>query len=110
MLAHGTDREALTPVAAPRRITRRKTPTPPKMKAPASCLGRTVARTPPTAKLAPPAPVKGAAALLAWEQRRMRCEVRATANRLANFDDANLRRSARAAVAAGARANAPWRS
>ena len=30
-------------------------------------------------------------------------EVRATANRLANFDDANLRRSARAAVAAGAR-------
>ena len=34
----------------------------------------------------------------------MRREVRATANRLANFDDANLRRSARAAVAAGARA------
>ena len=34
---------------------------------------------------------------------RMRREVRATANRLANFDDANLRRSARAAVAAGAR-------
>jgi DNA-binding protein WhiA len=30
-------------------------------------------------------------------------EVRATANRLANFDDANLRRSAQAAVAAGAR-------
>ena len=30
-------------------------------------------------------------------------EVRATANRLANFDDANLRRSARAAVAASAR-------
>jgi DNA-binding protein WhiA len=29
--------------------------------------------------------------------------VRGTANRLANFDDANLRRSARAAVAAGAR-------
>ena len=29
--------------------------------------------------------------------------MRATANRLANFDDANLRRSARAAVAAGAR-------
>ncbi|WP_332668040.1 DNA-binding protein WhiA [Aeromicrobium sp.] len=42
--------------------------------------------------------------LLAWEERRMRREVRATANRLANFDDANLRRSARAAVAAGARA------
>ncbi|MDO9377359.1 MAG: DNA-binding protein WhiA [Nocardioidaceae bacterium] len=41
--------------------------------------------------------------LLAWEERRMRREVRATANRLANFDDANLRRSARAAVAAGAR-------
>ena len=35
----------------------------------------------------------------------MRREVRATANRLANFDDANLRRSARAAVAAGARVN-----
>ena len=33
----------------------------------------------------------------------MRREVRGTANRLANFDDANLRRSARAAVAAGAR-------
>ncbi|MBA2639694.1 MAG: DNA-binding protein WhiA [Nocardioidaceae bacterium] len=41
--------------------------------------------------------------LLAWEERRMRREVRATATRLANFDDANLRRSARAAVAAGAR-------
>ncbi|WP_068425393.1 DNA-binding protein WhiA [Piscicoccus intestinalis] len=42
-------------------------------------------------------------AVLAWEERRVRREVRATANRLANFDDANLRRSARAAVAAGAR-------
>ncbi|WP_229054150.1 DNA-binding protein WhiA [Aeromicrobium sp. Leaf350] len=42
--------------------------------------------------------------LLSWEERRLRREVRATANRLANFDDANLRRSARAAVAAGARA------
>ncbi|WP_312718057.1 DNA-binding protein WhiA [Mobilicoccus sp.] len=42
-------------------------------------------------------------AVLAWEERRVRKEVRATANRLANFDDANLRRSARAAVAAGAR-------
>ena len=42
-------------------------------------------------------------AKLAWEERRMRREVRATANRLANFDDANLRRSARAAVEAGAR-------
>ena len=31
--------------------------------------------------------------VLAWEERRMRREVRATANRLANFDDANLRRS-----------------
>ena len=41
--------------------------------------------------------------VIAWEERRMRREVRATANRLANFDDANLRRSARAAVAAGAR-------
>ena len=43
--------------------------------------------------------------------------MRATANRLANFDDANLRRSARAAVAASARVtraleilgeDAPW--
>ena len=41
--------------------------------------------------------------LLAWEERRMRREIKASANRLANFDDANLRRSARAAVAAGAR-------
>ena len=41
--------------------------------------------------------------MLAWEERRIRREVRASANRLANFDDANLRRSARAAVAAGAR-------
>src|SRR6202046_5219152 len=41
--------------------------------------------------------------VMAWEERRMRREVRATANRLAHFDDANLRRSARAAVAAGAR-------
>ena len=40
---------------------------------------------------------------ITWEERRMRREVRATANRLANFDDANLRRSARAAVAAAAR-------
>ncbi|MGH3744498.1 MAG: DNA-binding protein WhiA, partial [Mycobacteriales bacterium] len=43
---------------------------------------------------------------LAWEDRRLRREVRASANRLANFDDANLRRSARAAVASGARVNA----
>jgi DNA-binding protein WhiA len=41
--------------------------------------------------------------VMAFQERRMRREVRATANRLANFDDANLRRSARAAVAAGAR-------
>lgn len=41
--------------------------------------------------------------VLVWEERRTRKEVRATANRLANFDDANLRRSAQAAVAAGAR-------
>ncbi|MCL2315471.1 MAG: DNA-binding protein WhiA [Actinomycetia bacterium] len=41
--------------------------------------------------------------VLVWEDRRMRREVRASANRLANFDDANLRRSVRAAVAAGAR-------
>jgi DNA-binding protein WhiA len=41
--------------------------------------------------------------VLAWEERRIRRAVRGTANRLANFDDANLRRSARAAVAAGAR-------
>ncbi|SPF69365.1 WhiA LAGLIDADG-like domain [Propionibacterium ruminifibrarum] len=41
--------------------------------------------------------------VLAWEERRMRREVRASANRLANFDDANLRRSARAAVTASAR-------
>jgi cell division protein WhiA len=45
----------------------------------------------------------GHESVLAWEERRMRREVRATANRLANFDDANLRRSARAAVAAGSR-------
>lgn len=43
--------------------------------------------------------------VLSWEERRVRREVRATANRLANFDDANLRRSARAAVAAAARVN-----
>ncbi|NCD18663.1 MAG: DNA-binding protein WhiA [Actinobacteria bacterium] len=41
--------------------------------------------------------------VLVWEERRLRREVRGNANRLANFDDANLRRSARAAVAAGAR-------
>ncbi|GAB3300425.1 DNA-binding protein WhiA [Epidermidibacterium keratini] len=41
--------------------------------------------------------------VLVWEERRMRREIRSSANRLANFDDANLRRSARAAVAASAR-------
>lgn len=40
---------------------------------------------------------------LEWEDKRTRREVRTPANRLANFDDANLRRSARAAVAAAAR-------
>lgn len=38
-----------------------------------------------------------------WQERREKREARGSANRLANFDDANLRRSARAAVAAGAR-------
>jgi len=39
----------------------------------------------------------------AWGAMRQRREVRATANRLVNYDDANLRRSAQAAVAACAR-------
>ena len=38
-----------------------------------------------------------------WEEMRQRREVRAGVNRLVNFDDANLRRSAQAAVAACAR-------
>lgn len=38
---------------------------------------------------------------LEWDDKRRRREVRTTANRLANFDDANLRRSARAAVEIG---------
>ncbi|MEN9608241.1 MAG: hypothetical protein RLZZ06_172 [Actinomycetota bacterium] len=38
-----------------------------------------------------------------WDSLRAKREVRSTASRLANFDDANLRRSAQAAVAAGAR-------
>lgn len=42
-------------------------------------------------------------ALEEWEDLRQRREVRANANRLVNFDDANLRRSAQAAVAACAR-------
>ena len=41
--------------------------------------------------------------VIEWEEKRTRREVRGTANRLANFDDANLRRSAQAAVAAGVR-------
>ncbi|PPF61250.1 DNA-binding protein WhiA [Clavibacter californiensis] len=41
--------------------------------------------------------------VVSWEEMRQRREVRATANRLVNFDDANLRRSAQAAVAACAR-------
>ncbi|MEN9604032.1 MAG: hypothetical protein RL545_721, partial [Actinomycetota bacterium] len=36
-----------------------------------------------------------------WDSLRAKREVRSTASRLANFDDANLRRSAQAAVAAG---------
>lgn len=43
------------------------------------------------------------ATVVSWEELRQRREVRATANRLVNFDDANLRRSAQAAVAACAR-------
>ena len=38
-----------------------------------------------------------------WQARRKRRVARGRANRLANFDDANLRRSARAAVVASAR-------
>lgn len=38
-----------------------------------------------------------------WHERRERRELRGSVNRLANFDDANLRRSARAAVVAAAR-------
>lgn len=44
-----------------------------------------------------------------WEQKRSKREVRTPANRLANFDDANLRRSARAAVAAAARVDLAMR-
>ncbi|AKK08859.1 DNA-binding protein WhiA [Corynebacterium testudinoris] len=42
---------------------------------------------------------------LQWEEKRQRRESRTQGNRLANFDDANLRRSARAAVTAAARVN-----
>jgi DNA-binding protein WhiA len=45
----------------------------------------------------------GARTAQAWEEMRQRREVRAGVNRLVNFDDANLRRSAQAAVAACAR-------
>lgn len=38
-----------------------------------------------------------------WQQRQTTKEVRSSSHRLANFDDANLRRSAQAAVAASAR-------
>ncbi|MDR3359577.1 MAG: DNA-binding protein WhiA [Bifidobacteriaceae bacterium] len=41
--------------------------------------------------------------VMAWEERRLRRQVTGAAHRLANFDDANVRRSARAAVAAAAR-------
>lgn len=48
--------------------------------------------------------IMGAGATVeAWTKMRQRREVRANANRLVNFDDANLRRSAQAAVAACAR-------
>ncbi|MEX3515956.1 DNA-binding protein WhiA [Corynebacterium camporealensis] len=40
---------------------------------------------------------------LSWEKKRVKREARATEKRLDNFDDANLRRSARAAVTAAAR-------
>ncbi|MDO4664661.1 MAG: DNA-binding protein WhiA [Actinomycetaceae bacterium] len=43
------------------------------------------------------------ATLAAWQRKRETREMRGSVNRLANFDDANLRRSARAAVAAAAR-------
>ena len=42
-------------------------------------------------------------AAASWDEMRQRREVRAGVNRLVNFDDANLRRSAQAAVAACAR-------
>jgi DNA-binding protein WhiA len=45
----------------------------------------------------------GIKSVASWNELRQRREVRATANRLVNFDDANLRRSAQAAVAACAR-------
>lgn len=40
---------------------------------------------------------------LEWEDKSMSRRVRTSSNRLANFDDANLRRSARAAITAAAR-------
>lgn len=41
--------------------------------------------------------------LKVWDERRKKREIRGAVNRLSNFDDANLRRSTRAAVAASAR-------
>src|SRR5262245_26443118 len=43
------------------------------------------------------------ASVLSWEERRVRHQVRATAQRLANFDEANLPRAARAGAPAAAR-------
>ena len=40
---------------------------------------------------------------LSWEKKRVKREAHDTSRRLDNFDDANLRRSARAAVTAAAR-------
>ena len=48
--------------------------------------------------------------VLAWEERRMRREVRATANRLANFDDANLRRTPGPRSQPGPGSSGRWRS
>lgn len=45
-----------------------------------------------------------------WEELRQRREVRATANRLVNFDDANLRRSAQPPWPRAPGSNARWRS
>ncbi|MDR2252634.1 MAG: DNA-binding protein WhiA [Bifidobacteriaceae bacterium] len=42
-------------------------------------------------------------AVMVWEERRVRRQVMGAAHRMANFDDANLRRSVRAALAAAAR-------
>ena len=47
--------------------------------------------------------------VLAWEERRMRREVRATANRLANFDDANLAVQPAQPLRQRPACNVPWR-